>query len=675
MKNQTTGKRLVAYALTFKKTILLALLLLSVAVAAELSGPFIAKKIIDDHILGIEATWYATTEENENVVSYRGESFVREQYVDGIAVDREVRILQIGRFFYFVDEPVLFDGQRSLDGSTLTITLGEQKAEYEAEQLSAAEVWTFYQPEIKPIVFLLALYLGLLLFAALFQYGKSVLLQSAANRIIQKMRTDVFQQIQRLPLRYFDSRPAGKIVSRITNDTEAIRELYVKVLATFFTSAIYLIGIYIALFLLDVQLALITLLVIPILLIWIVLYRKYAAKYNHLIRSRLSDMNGMINESIQGMPIIQAFRRKEKTSDEFEALNHEHFTYQNKLLSLNSLTSHNLVSVLRNLTLVLLIWYFGGMSLDATTMISIGMLYAFVDYIGRMFQPVTDVVNQLAQLEQARVASIRVFELMDEIGEDVNEQPIPRYKGEVSFQNVSFSYNGKNDVLKQLSFEAKQGETIALVGHTGSGKSSIINLLFRFYDYQKGSILIDGMDIQKMPRQQIRKHMAIVLQEPFLFSGTIATNVSLHDPSITREKVEQAIRDVGAEEFVLNLPNGYDETVIEKGSTLSAGQRQLISFARALAFDPAILVLDEATANIDSETEAMIQHALDVVKEGRTTFIIAHRLSTIKHADQILVLDHGEIIERGNHEKLLKRKGKYYQMYQLQVGKQAVHIS
>jgi ATP-binding cassette subfamily B protein len=410
------------------------------------------------------------------------------------------------------------------------------------------------------------------------------------------------------------------------------------------------------------------LVLVPILVVWIHIYRKFASKYNHIIRSTLSDINGMINESINGMTIIQAFKRQKETKNEFEEMNEKYFTFQNKLLSLNAMTSHNLVFVLRNLAFVTLIWYFGGASLQIGTVISLGVLYAFVDYLNRLFQPITGIVNQLALLEQALVASERVFELLDEEGVDVSKTDIPRYKGDVKFDHVSFGYKEGEYVLKNISFEAKQGETVALVGHTGSGKSSIMNLLFRFYDSKEGKILIDGQDIQTLSKQQIRKHMGIVLQDPFLFTGTIASNVSLDDSHITREKVLKALKDVGADRFIENLPKQYDEPVIEKGSTLSAGQRQLISFARALAFDPAILILDEATASIDTETEAIIQEALEVLKKGRTTFIIAHRLSTIKSADQILVLDKGEIVECGNHEELMQKGGRYYQMYQLQQG-------
>ncbi|WP_017379258.1 ABC transporter ATP-binding protein [Paenisporosarcina sp. TG-14] len=577
----STGKRLWVYALHYKKLLIIGIALMTVAVAADLAGPLIAKKIIDEHIVGV---------------------------VDGAPLDFETIAILLGVFF------------------------------------------------------------ALAIVSAVFRYGEYLLLQKAANRVIQKMRNDVYKHIQTLPIRYFDNLPAGKVVARITNDTEAIRELYVTVLSQFASSAMYITGIYVALFFLNWKMAAITLFVLPLLYIWMILYRKYAAKYNHIVREKVSDMNAMINESIQGMTIIQAFRREEQMHEEFDVVNREHYKYQNKLLYLDAGTSHNLVSVIRSMTFVFFIWYFGGASLTATSVISVGVLYAFVDYITRLFNPVTGVVNQLAKLEQALVAAERVFRLLDRSGEVVSDKKIERYMGDVRFDDVWFAYKEQEYVLKSISFEAKKGETVALVGHTGSGKSSIMNLLFRFYDVSKGTISIDGINIQDLPRQTVRDHMGIVLQDPYLFTGTIESNVSLGDPRISRKKVQASLDAVGGDRVLKHLPKGINEPVIEKGSTLSSGQRQLISFARALAFDPAILILDEATSNIDTETEEIIQHAMAVLKKGRTTFIIAHRLSTIKSADRILVLDNGEIAEQGTHEELVSLGGRYEQMYRLQSG-------
>lgn len=664
------GRRLLYYAGLYKRTIIVALLMLAISVGAELTGPFVAKRMIDNHILGIERTWYATPTIGPDAVQYGGLWYRRGDYFTHAEQrgSQTAEIVEFGRTFYFVHRALPFiDNPRVSDG-VLTVQQGQHSVSAPASALSARQLFSFYRPELPRMWMLALVYFGLLLVSAIFTYGQRLLLQVSANRIIQTMRRHVFRHIHELPVSYFDNLPAGKIVSRITNDTEAIRELYVTVLANVCSSVIYLIGIYTALFILDVRLALICLSLVPILIVWIALYRKYAVAINHRIRALISDINAMINETIQGIPVIRAFNRQTQTMEEFEALNEAQYSGQIKLLRINALTSHNLAGALRNVFFVAMITFFGYQSMHLQGIISFGALYAFVDYLGRLFQPVVQIVNQLANLEQARVSAARVFELLDEPSISVATGTMPRYRGNVSFKDVSFSYDGKQDVLKNITFEAKQGQTVALVGHTGSGKSSILNLLFRFYDAQKGRITIDGQDITTLPRQHVRQHMGIVLQDPFLFTGTIATNVSLGDENISRERVDAALREVGADQLLGHLAQGFDEPVLEKGSTLSAGQRQLISFARALAFDPAILVLDEATSSIDTETEAVIQDALEVLKRGRTTFIIAHRLSTIKKADLILVLDKGVIVERGNHDELMAYGGRYYQMVQLQQG-------
>ncbi|WP_310828938.1 ABC transporter ATP-binding protein [Paenibacillus pedocola] len=665
---QSTGKRLLQYALTAKKTFIAALLLLTIGVAAELAGPFIAKNMIDNHLLGIEKPYFQTSS-SEDAAEYKNNFYKRgDRFTGDEAKGQEIRLLQVGKSFYFINEAVSQpEGDRSFKDGELQIKYGDQISVYPAVKLSADELFAFYKPEFPGIYELVGLYAIFLVISILAEFGKTYWLQSSANQVIRKLRTDVYAHIQRLPVYFFDNLPAGKVVSRVTNDTEAVKDLFIAVLSNFSTGIINIIGVYVALFLLDVRLGLISLFIVPIIVLWIVLYRKVATKYNTIIRSRLSEINAIINESIQGMSIIRIFRRQKQSREEFEHLNDDYMKYQNKMLNLNALTSHNLVNSLRNLSFVLVLWYFGFGSLSGSTFVSLGVLYAFVDVLGRMFQPITGMVNQLANLDSSMVSAGRVFTLMDEPGEPVTDGTMPRYKGNVVFNNVSFAYK-KDFVLRDISFEARPGETVALVGHTGSGKSSIINLLFRFYDPQRGTITIDGQEVTSIPKQWLRSHMGIVLQDPYLFTGTIASNVSLGDERISRERVERALREVGADKLLSHLPLGFDEPVVEKGSTLSAGQRQLISFARALSFDPAILILDEATSNIDTETESIIQEALEVLKKGRTTFIIAHRLSTIRSADQILVLHHGEIVERGSHDELMALGGRYFRMYQLQLG-------
>lgn len=665
-----TGKALFKYALTAKKTFILALVMLAIGVAAELAGPFIARTMIDDHMLAIEQPFYETTVKDKYTATYDGRNFKRgDRFAEGEAKGNEVRVLQVGKSFVFVEAAIPdVSGDRSFKDGVLTLTRKDgASTQYPAQQLSASGLFAFYKPEVPGILSLIVWYFVFLAVAIVMEFGKTYWLQSSANQVIRKLRMDVYAHIQRLPVHFFDNLPAGKVVSRVTNDTEAVKELFIAVLANFFSGVINMLGVYVALFILDVRLGLICLFVVPIIYLWIVFYRKFATKYNTIIRSRLSEINAIINESIQGMSIIRIFRREEQTREEFENLNSDYMKHQNKMLNLNAFTSHNLVNVLRNVAFATVLWYFGAAQLGGSSVISLGVLYAFVDVLGRLFQPITGMVNQLAALDSSMVSAGRVFALMDEPSEPVIDGSMPRYKGNVEFKDVSFAYK-KDYVLKNISFEAKQGQTVALVGHTGSGKSSIINLLFRFYDPQKGTITIDGTPVTELPKQWIRQHMGIVLQDPYLFTGTILSNVTLGDERISREKAEKALIDVGADRILAHLPKGLDEPVVEKGSTLSAGERQLISFARALAFDPAILILDEATANIDTETEALIQSALEVLKRGRTTFIIAHRLSTIRSADQILVLHRGEIVERGTHEELLALGGRYYQMYRLQSG-------
>lgn len=520
-----------------------------------------------------------------------------------------------------------------------------------------------------PVLRLIGLYMGLLLAAGLCHFVQSLLLQTTALRIVKDMRLDLMNHLQRLPIRFFDNSPTGRLVNRIANDTEAIRDLYMSFMATFVVSLAQIIGIFVFLFILDSKLAAFCLLLLPLFVSIVVVLLTVAKKYWVAMRTRISDMNTMLSESIMVMPVLQLFRREKQTIEEFEQLNAEWQVNNNKQVRLNSLLSRNLIGLIGALLTAGVVWYFGGQSLQRS--IEFGVLFAFVEYIGRFFHPVIAIFDQLVNAQRAQVSAERVFELLDEPGEPQRKagpSDADKPEGHVRFDNIWFAYNGEEHVLKGISFEAIKGQTVALVGHTGSGKSSIMNLLLGFYEAQRGLLTVDGRDVRGIPRQELRRHMAVVLQDPFLFAGDIKFNVSLYNPDITEEDVRAALQAVGADSFVDRLPGGIHEPVIERGSTLSAGQRQLITFARALAYDPSILILDEATASVDSETEGLIQHALQVLSRGRTTFVIAHRLSTIREADLILVLHKGEIAERGTHDELMAAKGRYYKMYELQRG-------
>ena len=664
----STEKRLLKYARTNGKLFVFALISLAIAIGLELAGPYIAKIVIDNHIVGVQAEWVQLASDQDGAVSFQDGYYKR---ADRVTADDSVvanhTLVQSNRDYYFVDGQIPVNSQIEVheDGEWLASFDGEEQI-VTGQELSAGDLYQFFRPEINPIVMLFVLYMVLILFSAVFTYLRTYLFQIYANRIIVKIRQDIYAKMHELPMQFFVDRPAGKILARITNDTEAIKELYVNVLATFFNVVIYMSGILIAMFLLNKQLAMISLVSIPILIVWIRFYQKYAGKFNRVIRSVNSSINASINESIQTMPIIQAFRRTKERREEFEVLNRRHYKYQRKLVLLESLSTYNLLDFLRGIAMIGFIWYFGNGALTQEGLITTGVLYAFADYLSRLFEPMQMLFHQLPQLEQARISAERVFEMLDLDGETVNQEEIPLIDGRVEFDDVSFAYEEDDYVLKNLSFKIEPGETVAFVGHTGSGKSSIMNLLLRFYDQQKGVIKIDDYDHKELSRQQVRQHINIVLQDPFIFTGTILSNITLNDPRITREKAIDALKTVGADQFIEKLPFKYDQPVGEGGADFSTGQRQLLSFARALAFDPAILILDEATASIDTETEGLIQHAISVLSEGRTMLIIAHRLSTIQHADQIIVMNKGRMIERGTHDELLVQNGNYYQMYKMQ---------
>ena len=521
-----------------------------------------------------------------------------------------------------------------------------------------------------PILSLAALYLGILVLKVFITYFQLLKFQEISLKIIQELRIDIFSKVQSLGLKFFDKTPGGSLVSRVTNDTEAIKDMFVSVISTFVQNGVFLIGIFIAMFFLNVKLALFCLLIIPIIFGIMATYRHFSSRFYADMRERLSQLNAKLNESLQGMSIIQVFRQERRLRKEFEEINEAHYQAGVKNIKLDGLLLRPAIDFVYVLSLILVLSYFGISSIG--NVIEIGVLYAFVNYLGRFFEPVNQMMMRLSMYQQAIVSASRVFALLDE--KELAPTALQSggnaeiHHGEIEFKNVTFSYDGKRDVLKNVSFKAKPGETVALVGHTGSGKSSIINLLMRFYQLEKGEILLDGVSLNAFEDSELRKKMGLVLQDPFLFYGTINHNIRLHDTTITDDEIVEASEFVQADGFIRKLPNQYEQLVVERGATFSSGQRQLIAFARTIATKPKILVLDEATANIDTETEEAIQTALEKMRKGRTTIAIAHRLSTIQDAEQILVLHQGEIVERGTHQELLNQEGLYHKMYLLQNG-------
>ena len=514
----------------------------------------------------------------------------------------------------------------------------------------------------------LILYYGLFIGRVLATYLSQLTFARVSNSIVRDIRLDIFKNLQRLGMSFYDQTAAGSIVSRVTNDTQAVADMFSTVFSSLVSSFLLFLVTLVTMFSLDWHLTIWILPFLPIIWFSIRLYRKLSNRLVKMTRQKLSDINVKLSESIEGMRIVQAFRQEKRLTDEFEQINGEHLDYANRSVDVNSLFLRPAMTLLQVLAYAVILTFF-GLNWQSSGFTA-GLIYAFIQYVNQLFQPLIDVTQNFATLQTSTISAGRVFEMMDR--DDYEPKQAGSLKeierGDIRFEHVSFSYDGKRDVLKDISFEVKNGQTIAFVGHTGSGKSSIINLFMRFYEFDRGQILIDGQDIKDYSQEALRKSIGLVLQEPFLYHGTIASNIRMYHEELTDEEIRQAAAFVDVADFIESLPGGYDHPVTERGSTLSTGQRQLLSFARTIAAQPKILILDEATANIDQETEEMIQNSLKKMRQGRTTIAIAHRLSTIQDADCIYVLDKGKIIESGNHDQLIALGGTYKKMYDLQAG-------
>jgi len=511
-----------------------------------------------------------------------------------------------------------------------------------------------------------------LLFEAAVQYFLTYYTQYLGQKTIYDLRTQLFKHTQQLALRFFDRTPIGRIVTRATNDVEALSELFSSGIVMIFSDIFNIVWILIFMFFMDIKLSLVTLSVFPVLIYGTFLFRKKARESYRDVRLHLARLNSYMQEHITGMNVIQVFRKERAEMKKFLSINSDYRGANIKSVFYYALFYPG-VELLSSIAVGLIIWYGGGEIIRST--LTIGTIFAFLQFTEMFFRPIRDLSEKYNIMQTAMASSERIFKLMDNqtfIKNPDNPIKLNTVSGEIEFKDVCFAYNDEDYILKNISFKINPGETVAIVGHTGAGKTSIINTLSRFYDIQKGSILLDGIDIKTIDKSDLRRYISVVLQDVFLFSGTIKSNISMNNDDIPFEKIVEAARLVGADKFIESLPRKYDEEVKERGSTLSVGQKQLISFARALAYDPKILVLDEATSSVDTETEILIQRAIEKLLVGRTAIVIAHRLSTIQSADNIIVMHKGEIRETGNHQELLAKRGIYYKLYQLQYKDQEI---
>jgi len=543
------------------------------------------------------------------------------------------------------------------------------------------------------ILIISVIYFFILVFDFLAQYAQIRIMQRVGQQTMYDMRSGIFAHLQRLPMKYFDHNPVGRLVTRVTTDVDALNDLFAAGVVTMINDLFLLVVMAGVLFWKDWRLALATLAVLPGILIVTFIFRHYVREANRKIRTAIARINSFLQEYISGMHVVQLFNREHKAMQEFERRNRD-----NMLAWRDAILAYALfypaVEFLSFATIALIFWT-GGMRILHGTL-TLGILTAFTMYAQRFFRPIQDLSEKFNILQSAMAASERIFKLLDEpvtIESCADAQRLTAARGEIEFRNVWFSYRGVSGsvladpekrnmpepadedwVLRDVSFRISPGQTFAIVGHTGAGKTTLISLLLRFYDIQRGQILLDGVDIRLLDLQDLRRHFGIVLQDPFLFTGTIESNIRLGTPGITREDVERAIDKIGLGDFVRTLAEGIATPTNERGSTLSVGQRQLINFARALAHNPRFLILDEATSSVDTKTELLIREALDKLLTGRTALVIAHRLSTIQYADRILVFHKGRLREQGAHQELLAQRGIYYRLYQLQYKEQELHL-
>ncbi len=652
-------KRLLKFALPYKGLMGIVVIIMFLVVCLDLSVPFIIKNVIDNNINPLSGK-YSIIEEAENSSIAIGDKYVVRGERDG-AISASI-------VYDENNEPYVIEGEPRKN--TAYEISGEKffqdNNEFKAHEITIKDIKVLRTNDLDLIKWSAIIILLIYIVIFILNYIQIYLLQYTGQKIIYNIRAAIFKHVESLSLSFFDKSPAGRLVTRITNDVETLNEMYTSVLVYLIKDLFLVSGIVIAMFLLDIKLGIVSIITLPLVVALTFIFRKYDREAYRKVRTRLSRINSNLSENISGMKTVQIFGVESKKYSEFDEINTSYSIAAMEQIKVFAIF-RPLMDMTYQLALCILIWVGGTAVLNLT--IEFGVLYAFVIYIQKLFQPIFDLSEKFDILQSSMASSERIFMLLDNdsiIKNPKEPKHIGRAQGDIEFKNVWFAYNDEDWVLKDVSFRIRKGETVAFVGATGAGKTSIISLITRLYDIQKGEILIDGVSIKEMSKDELRKNVATVLQDVFLFAGDIKGNVRLNNENITDEEIVKACKYVNANIFIEKLPDKYNAEVNERGTTFSQGERQLIAFARALAFNPPILVLDEATANIDTETESLIQDALNKLTKGRTTIVVAHRLSTIKNADKIIVMHRGRIREIGSHSELLEKKGLYSNLYKLQ---------
>lgn len=669
-------KKLWRYAKKYKKMIILSMTMIIIVQLMSLLSPLIVKEILDNHLSGITETWYQVGKTDDKTITYNNHYYKQEKNFDDddIIIKENVLSIVIKNTNYYVYEGQIEDGVRALDGTTLTVT-GEQTYIYQLNKLTEEEVKQFFSPSVKMLIILVAILFIRSVIAIAANFIQKFSTANLNVNIVRDVRLDAIKAIQRLPISYFESEPAGKVSARIIHDVNGMINLMNTIMNLVVNAGMGLIFAYVGMFILNKKLALLTFIFYPIIYLWLRLFTKLLKK----IATRVSELNSLIvaqlNEIINGINILQIFNYHKQTTRDFDKLNKEYRDEYIKEAKLHTTLGWNMISLLRGTITALVVFYFSlgkiGVFNVGGVVVTGGLIYAYNEYILKLIDPIGLLFRQVSTLEFAIVKTHRIFKLIDGELEDDSFEKIPRYNGEIEFKNVYFSYKeGTEPVLKDINFKIEPGQMVGIVGHTGSGKSTMMSLLLRFYDLPKedhGTILLDGKDIQTYSKRTYRQHIGIILQDPILFKGTIASNIRFGNPNITDQEAEEILIKIGGKHILDKFPEGINQEVSRAGLNLSLGEKQLISFARALVYDPAILVLDEATANIDTETEGLISKALSVVSKNRTTIVIAHRLSTIQNANKIIVLENGYKVEEGTHQELIEKNGTYSNIYRSQI--------